>query len=664
MLTGRRRYLLPLGLATFFLVFYSYWTYTYRGGQGRWAAASPGGFLSSSQGHHSPPPPHEGFFGAGPGPFFVDDDPDYFWRRLPVHYPVQSPRPLPLPQKQKQGAPLPRIQIQTAAFGAETARDRETRLARRAAVRATFERCWASYKRLASPADELTPLSGGARDTFGGWGATLVDSLDTLWIMGLTEEFEEAVAIAARIDFTPSSSSSSSSSNNGGRGNLPREINVFETTIRYLGGFLSAYDLSGDRRLLRKAREAGDMLLAAFDTPNRMPVTRWDAAAAAAGEPQAAPGWALVAEVGSLCMEFTRLSLVTGDPRFFDATERIREVLEEQQGSTKLPGMWPISVNPRDEKFDTDNTFGLGAMADSVFEYLPKMAALLGGLDPSPSYEAMYTRAMDAAIKNCLFRPMTPDNADILVSGTVKVSEATDGDGTRRPVPALEHRGQHLVCFAGGMFAVGGRLTRNAEHLEVARQLTDGCIWAYRNMPLGIMPETFGMVPCDPSSQGRAGKGCAWDEMAWKRGVLEQAGDGEDESATDAAKAAAADRLIVARRLPPGFASIPDGRYLLRPEAIESVFVLWRATGRRDLPEAAWAMFAAVENSTRTALASAALDDVTDAAAGGRQSDSMESFWLGETLKYFYLVFSEPDLISLDEWVFNTEAHPFRRLVP
>ncbi len=38
----------------------------------------------------------------------------------------------------------------------------------------------------------------------------------------------------------------------------------------------------------------------------------------------------------------------------------------------------------------------------------------------------------------------------------------------------------------------------------------------------------------------------------------------------------------------------------------------------------------------------------------------MESFWLAETLKYFYLLYSTPDVISLDEWVFNTEAHPFR----
>lgn len=41
--------------------------------------------------------------------------------------------------------------------------------------------------------------------------------------------------------------------------------------------------------------------------------------------------------------------------------------------------------------------------------------------------------------------------------------------------------------------------------------------------------------------------------------------------------------------------------------------------------------------------------------------NKMESFWTAETLKYFYLVFSTPDMIDLDEWVFNTEAHPFRR---
>jgi len=110
--------------------------------------------------------------------------------------------------------------------------------------------------------DELLPLSGGSRDKFGGWAATLVDSLDTLLIMNLTADFEQAVTAVANIDFGWTED---------------EEINVFETTIRYLGGLLAAYDLCGGRHgmLLEKATELAEFLLASFDTRVRMPVTRW-----------------------------------------------------------------------------------------------------------------------------------------------------------------------------------------------------------------------------------------------------------------------------------------------------------------------------------------------------------------------------------------------------
>ena len=365
--------------------------------------------------------------------------------------------------------------------------------------------------------------------------------------------------------------------------------------------------------------------------------------------------------------------------------------------------MWPISVNPRDGRFDGDTAFGLGAMADSAYEYLPKMTALLGGA--VPAYEDMYVRAAEAALRHTVFRPMTPDGADVLFAGSARAREVEDhgegeGEGEqnhrigmqkqkqkqkhRYAVGPAEPSGQHLACFAGGMFALGGRLLSSSSsgqgaavgrvHLEAARKLTDGCVWAYAHTrPLGIMPETFGMVPCASAS---AADPCPWDQDVWRRWVLAAGGDEEDNDdgggGGDAEKTmkmrAAADEMIRAQRLSPGFTAAPDRRYLLRPEAIESVFVLWRVTGDRALPERAWEMFEAVERATRTPLANAALEDVT-AGAGDtpppppRHADSMESFWLAETLKYFYLVFSEPDLLSLDEWVFNTEAHPFRRLV-
>lgn len=95
------------------------------------------------------------------------------------------------------------------------------------------------------------------------------------------------------------------------------------------------------------------------------------------------------------------------------------------------------------------------------------------------------------------------------------------------------------------------------------------------------------------------------------------------------------------------------------PEAIESVWYMYRITGDPTWMDKGWAMFQATVRATRTSMANSAVLDVTDEVP--QVVNSMESFWLAETLKYYYLLFSEPDVISLDEWVLNTEAHPFKR---
>lgn len=90
---------------------------------------------------------------------------------------------------------------------------------------------------------------------------------------------------------------------------------------------------------------------------------------------------------------------------------------------------------------------------------------------------------------------------------------------------------------------------------------------------------------------------------------------------------------------------------------------MYRITGDRSWQEKGWRMFEAVVRATRTDIAHTAIRDVTTTEPGNEadMEDSMESFWLAETLKYFYLLFETPDVVSLDEWVLNTEAHPFRR---
>lgn len=202
------------------------------------------------------------------------------------------------------------------------------------------------------------------------------------------------------------------------------------------------------------------------------------------------------------------------------------------------------------------------------------------------------------------------------------------------------------------MYALGGKLFNDEDHLDVGQQLTDGCIWTYRALPLGIMPEVFSITPCPTNLP------CDWNETFWKELVLRHQGPkAVQEGAT-------AEMIIENDRLPPAFTSIGDRRYVLRPEAIESVFILYRITGRKYLFDEAWTMFNAIQENTQTGLANGALADITRKDGKVSVQDSMESFWLAETLKYFYLVFSEPELISLDEYVFNTEAHPFRTPQP
>lgn len=351
------------------------------------------------------------------------------------------------------------------------------------------------------------------------------------------------------------------------------------------------------------------------------------------GVPQVAGSWAISAEVGSLSLEFTRLSQLSGDAKYFDAIQRITNVFQDHQDTTKLPGMWPVIINAQDTRFDGDG-FSLGAMADSVYEYLPKEHMLLGGL--LSEYSTMYEKVVQTAKKNLFFRPLNPRNLDILMSGVAKV-------GDENSSPTLEPQGQHLVCFVGGMLAIGAKLFDQPEDLVIAKKLTDGCIWAYSSFDSGIMPEVFQAIPCTTTE-------CTWSEATWHTAALSNAPDDFNSSAED---------WINEQRLAPGFTKIQDRRYILRPEAIESIFILYRITGDESLRERAWEMFQAVEKHTKTDIAHAALDDMT--VKEPPKADRMESFWTAETLKYYFLLFSEPTVISLDDYVLNTEAHPLKR---
>ena len=167
--------------------------------------------------------------------------------------------------------------------------------------------------------------------------------------------------------------------------------------------------------------------------------------------------------------------------------------------------MWPIYVNPKDGTLTEDVHFTLGGMSGSLYEYFPKQLALLVGLEPV--YQKLYVESMTTATKAIFFRPLTPSNLDTSISGDV----LADNNGQNyTTVPT----GQHLGCFTGGMLGLGGKLFKNDNHVEMAKKLTDGYIWAYQAMEKGVMPEIAHFVPCTTDD-------CTWNENLYLNAVLE-----------------------------------------------------------------------------------------------------------------------------------------------
>ncbi len=103
-----------------------------------------------------------------------------------------------------------------------------------------------------------------------------------------------------------------------------------------------------------------------------------------------------------------------------------------------------------------------------------------------------------------------------------------------------------------------------------------------------------------------------------------------------------------------------DAHNLLRPETVESLFVMHQLTKDKQYQDWGWEIFEAFEKYTKVSSGGYSSIRSVKNAAGPGWRNKMESFFTGETLKYFYLLFEDPNDVALplDEWVFNTEAHP------
>ena len=252
-------------------------------------------------------------------------------------------------------------------------------------VRECMKRSFNAYRRDAWGSDEYRPLTAKGEDSFGGNGLTIIDSLDTLFMMGLDEEFAHARAYV-RDDFT-----------------LHGSINVFEHTIRVLGGLLSTYSLSGDEIFLTKAVDVGNVLLRAFDENSVIPCGH----ISSAHHYECRFNRATNAEVGTLSLEFTSLSRFTGDDRWVSKIRAINRFWQSKKGN-----LLKMTVDRRTLRMSGRATMGGGI--DSTYEYFIKLYEM----NKDREMLALYESFEDLIVQKLLPKP---------------------GDEL-----------EHLACFAGG----------------------------------------------------------------------------------------------------------------------------------------------------------------------------------------------------------------------
>ncbi|XP_074654661.1 endoplasmic reticulum mannosyl-oligosaccharide 1,2-alpha-mannosidase-like isoform X2 [Tubulanus polymorphus] len=329
---------------------------------------------------------------------------------------------------------------------------------RQRAVIGAFKHAWNGYRRYAWGKDELLPISK-SHNTWFDVGLTLLDALDTMYIMNLTTEFQDARAwVAESLSFDKN-----------------RDVNLFETTIRCLGGLLSTYHLSNDSLFLQKATDLGDRLMSAFSSHSPIPYSDVNLAIRSGRPPRWGPD-STTAEVTSIQIEFKDLSRETKNIKYQEAADKVSKHIHKL---SKREGLVPMFINANTGEF-RHSTLTLGARADSYYEYLLKQWIQTG--KTIDWLKEDYLQAIEGVRK-------------LMVRETGKNKLTFIGEllGGFTFSPKMDH----LVCFLPGTLALGYHNGLPSWHLDLAKKLMRTCYEMYAQMPTGLSPEIahFNMLP-------------------------------------------------------------------------------------------------------------------------------------------------------------------------
>ncbi|EAS31846.3 mannosyl-oligosaccharide 1,2-alpha-mannosidase [Coccidioides immitis RS] len=544
---------------------------------------------------------------------------------------------------------------------------------RRERVKDAFMVSWDGYERYAWGRDEYYPIRKSGRNMVdGGMGWIIVDALDTLMIMNLTSRVQQArnwIHTSLRYD-------------------QDHDVNTFETTIRMLGGLLSAHYLSttypelapiadddpgapGEDLYIEKATELADRLLGAFESPSGVPYASLNLNKSVGILSHSDNGASSTAEAGTVQLEFKYLAKLTGEANYWEKAEKVIEVIE---ANGREDGLVPIYIYADTGKFMGEN-IRLGSRGDSYYEYLIKQ--YLQTSNEEPIYLEMWDETLNGIRKHLL---TYTKHASLTIVGERP-------NGLRQPIlPKMDH----LVCFLPGTIALGatgglplsearrsaGWGRKQEEEMLLAKELMKTCWATYLATATGLAPEiTYFKIDDPPRTIKDVYPDFDFSFGGGEKSKKKKTGLRDD-----------ADLFMKSHPLYPldREKSIwlkditirgPDQHNLQRPETVESLFYMYRITGDETYRFWGWEMFKSFIKHTAVVEDEPSPGAPSDDASYIRgftslsnantippvKRDNMESFWLAETLKYFYLLFSERDFIPLETTVFNTEAHIFPR---
>jgi len=441
------------------------------------------------------------------------------------------------------------------------------------AVKEAMQFAWKGYRTHAWGSDEYHPTSGrGEPGKWGAIGMNIVDSLDTLKVMGLDSELKEAEQwVRTTLRFETSTGS----------------VSHFETTIRALGGLLGAYATTGEEIYKEKARDIGNRLSGAMDTPLGLPCKQ----VTLASPSSQCGGSLMLSEIGTVQLELRYLSQITGDPSFAQRANKIYAWAYRSPAAQS--GMFGTFVDANSGSTSGEVSYGGGG--DSFFEYLLK-GWIQGGRREGKLRE-LYDKAVQGLTSNLL--------------GTTQDGLTYIGTSAERG------KMEHLACFVPGMLALGAHTAQSDaasqaaanQQLDLAKALMLTCYEMYRRNPTGLAPERVIFSPQTSSFT-------IPDDAAWT---------------------------------------------VLRPETLESLYVLFMVTKNPQYQEWGWNIFLAIQKFCKTTYGFGAHPDVRRPERPCCQGadDRTETFFFAETMKYMYLLLEGgKGKINLDSYVFNTEAHP------